>query len=124
MKTSYWNIEKKFIDDFTKQGYDDYRDGVDCSECPFDEGTDGEGGWWLGRQEAVKDDKIRDTLAPIIIDYPGIAKWKKHPTKPDVLIGTWAEDCNEYEITCPVQLRDAIIEMQNTLSLILKKNEV
>lgn len=34
---------------------------------------------------------------------------------PDQITGTWAEDGSWYEIRCPHQLRDLLIEMQNRL---------
>lgn len=41
--------------------------------------------------------------------------FKAHATKPNVIIGYWAEDGNEYEITCPPQLRPAILAVLNNL---------
>lgn len=43
------------------------------------------------------------------------AKWEKH-NQDDRIIGKWAEDDSTYEIIVPPQLRDSIINMQNTLS--------
>lgn len=63
--------------------------------------------------------ELYNTLAPIVPHEPFIAKWKAHPTKSNVIIGTWAEDQNEYEVTCPYQLRESIILMQNELTRFL-----
>lgn len=43
--------------------------------------------------------------------------WKVHPTYQDRLIGTWAEDGSEFEIHCPHQLRDLIVQLQNRIAL-------
>jgi hypothetical protein len=47
-------------------------------------------------------------LAPLFFE-----KWTPSRYKPDVIVGYWAEDGNEYEIIVPVQLRDLLIEFQN-----------
>jgi hypothetical protein len=43
------------------------------------------------------------------------AKWKPGKTD-DTIIGQWAEDNSEFEITIPFQLRDLLIQLQNVLS--------
>lgn len=59
------------------------------------------------------------------IDYFSAITWS--PWVPAVnqeriIIGHWAEDNSTYEITCPHQLRDLLIEMQNALHV--QYNEV
>lgn len=41
--------------------------------------------------------------------------WTPHPSKDNEIIGHWAEDNSTYEVTCPYQLRDLLIEIQNAL---------
>lgn len=43
------------------------------------------------------------------------SKWVAAPNQERVIIGHWAEDNSTYDITCPPQLRDLLIEMQNAL---------
>ena len=43
------------------------------------------------------------------------AKWVKKEQTETIIIGKWAEDDSTYEITVPDQLRDSIVDMQNTL---------
>ena len=40
-------------------------------------------------------------------------KWKASRYSPDTIIGYWAEDGNEYEVTVPAQLRDMLVKLQN-----------
>lgn len=40
-------------------------------------------------------------------------KWKRDPDHENIILGEWFEDNFKYEIKCPPQLRDEIIEMQN-----------
>lgn len=49
-------MSKQFEDEFFQRGYEDYFEGVDCEECPWDEGTDGEYGWKHGWKEASEED--------------------------------------------------------------------
>lgn len=43
-------------------------------------------------------------------------KFKADPTRPNTIIGHWAEDGNPYEITCPAQLRNALVVGLNLLN--------
>jgi hypothetical protein len=61
---------------------------------------------------------LRKLIAPIIWFHDDASmednyKFKPHATKPDTIVGCWAEDMSPYEITCPPQLRDAIINVLN-----------
>jgi ribosome modulation factor len=38
-------------DCFFEEGQQDYKDGIDLEECPYDEGTDGQYGWIRGWKE-------------------------------------------------------------------------
>lgn len=48
-------------------------------------------------------------------------EFKAHPYKKDVILGYWAEDFTEYEISVPYQLRDIFIWILNNFSLPRKK---
>ena len=39
-------------DPFFEEGYEAFRDGCDISDCPYDEGTDGQCGWIKGWRKA------------------------------------------------------------------------
>ena len=41
--------------------------------------------------------------------------WTAAESADNTIIGRWAEDNSTYLITCPHQLRDLLIEMQNAL---------
>lgn len=43
-------------------------------------------------------------------------QWQACEEDPTHIIGYWAEDNSEYTISCPHQLRDNIIKLQNNLS--------
>ena len=43
---------------------------------------------------------------------------------PDQITGTWAEDGSIYEIRCPHQLRDLLVELQNRLATRAKEVEL
>lgn len=64
--------------------------------------------------------ELKIILAPITPDNYSIEKWKKDKNQSNRIIGTWSEDGLEYEITCPPQIRNCIIAMQNNLRLLLK----
>lgn len=51
------------------------------------------------------------------IDYFSAITWSRWAagSEIDEIVGHWAEDNSRYEITCPHQLRDLLIEMQNIL---------
>lgn len=64
--------------------------------------------------------EIRNWLAPLTwkFDNGGYQGFLKHPIKSDTIIGYWAEDNTEYEITCPYQLRDCFLVGLNLLRFI------
>jgi ribosome modulation factor len=39
-------------DPFFEEGYNDYKEGSDKEDCPYDEGTDGQFGWLRGYRRA------------------------------------------------------------------------
>lgn len=39
-------------DPFVEEGAQDYDEGCDINECPYEEGTDGQTGWRIGWREA------------------------------------------------------------------------
>ena len=43
--------------------------------------------------------------------------------KAGVIIGYWYEDGNPFEITCPEQLRDSLIELLNNIHLLEFRND-
>ena len=43
-------------------------------------------------------------------------RWQKSTKGSDIIDGHWAEDNSTYSITCPEQLRDLLVAMQNDLS--------
>ena len=48
----------ELTDPFFLEGQDDYNDGSDRSDCPYDEGTDGQAGWRKGwDHEAAKEQR-------------------------------------------------------------------
>ena len=54
-------------------------------------------------------------LAPITPNSQYLSKWSvKEPGK---IVGTWAEDGNEYIITCPPQLTESIVALQSQVLL-------
>jgi hypothetical protein len=53
------------------------------------------------------------------------SKWKPDVFREDMVCGTWAEDGTAYKITCPPQLRQLLISLQDSLYEKYKKyNEV
>lgn len=54
------------------------------------------------------------------VDYFSAIIWSpwapsESPDSNNAIIGRWAEDNSTYTVTCPHQLRDMLIEMQNAL---------
>jgi hypothetical protein len=49
--------------------------------------------------------------------------WIPHTYHPDTIIGHWAEDNTSYLITCPPQLREQIITMQNALCKLYEQSQ-
>lgn len=41
--------------------------------------------------------------------------WRADPTRPDEIIGQWAEDYSQYRLVVPHQLRNSIITLQHIL---------
>lgn len=56
----------------------------------------------------------KDLLSPIVPSRT-VKKWKRDPFDNTKIIGYWAEDFKPYSITCPHQLRDIVIKLQNSL---------
>jgi hypothetical protein len=52
-------------------------------------------------------------FAPIIPSST-VMKWKKGNSD-DIIIGYWSEDNSPYTITCPHQLRNLLVKLQNNL---------
>lgn len=52
------------------------------------------------------------------LDNWGAILWKRweKAQQVDKIIGFWAEDNNEFEVTVPAQLRDMLLAIQNWLS--------
>jgi hypothetical protein len=44
--------QEQFEDPFAQEGYDDFFLGYEKEDCPYDDGTDGEGGWKKGYRKA------------------------------------------------------------------------
>ena len=56
----------------------------------------------------------RDLFVPIV-PSSNVKKWERDPYNASRIIGYWPEDGSIYEITCPNQLRDILIKLQNSL---------
>ena len=55
----------------------------------------------------------KNILAPIVPSST-VKNWRPHKNE-NKIIGYWAEDFSPYIITCPYQLRDLLIKLQNNL---------
>jgi len=61
--------------------------------------------------------EMNRALAPIDPKDLNVGKWQADESRPNVIVGRWAEDGSVYELTVPPQLRPAIILMQNTIEV-------
>jgi len=57
-------------------------------------------------------------IAPLSYDKSSLGGKYKEGLDANVIIGKWHEDGNEFEITCPEQLRDSLIELLNNIHLL------
>ena len=46
------DLKGPFKDPFVQEGYDDFFQGYEKEDCPYDDGTDGECGWKKGHRKA------------------------------------------------------------------------
>lgn len=69
-------------------------------------------------------ENFQRTIAPLCYDrHTGGYTYKKSDRK-GVIIGHWHEDGNTFEITCPEQLQDSLIELLNNAHLLeFKENK-
>ena len=44
----------KLKDPFFEEGREDFLEGAELQDCPYQEGTDGEAGWKIGWREALR----------------------------------------------------------------------
>ncbi len=43
-------------------------------------------------------------------------KWEIAPNEPSKIVGYWNEDCTNYYMLVPSQLRDSLVTLQNNIS--------
>ena len=57
-------------------------------------------------------------MAPLSYDRRSLGGRYEKSDRKGVIIGRWHEDGNTFEITCPEQLRDNLIELLNNVHLL------
>jgi hypothetical protein len=69
-------------------------------------------------------ENFQRTIAPLTYDKCSLGGRYEKSDRKGVIIGHWHEDGNTFEITCPEQLRDSLIELLNNAHLLeFKENK-
>lgn len=69
-------------------------------------------------------ENFKRIISPLCNDKCSLGGRYEKSDRKEVIIGHWHEDGNTYEITCPEQLRDSLIELLNNIHLLELKEEI